>query len=277
MIRRTSGDLCWLVTQHEHARVSGELARTFGNTHFAAIDPAGPVQQAIRHHDAGWPLHDDQPTLNPAGQPRDVFESDPAAALHIWEESSRRAELLGAYQGLLVSLHGMHLSIHAASASPGKPAKIDVGNLRLRFELNKYQRNEEERQDRLRRQLGLRVDRPLKYGLAMDQGDPAEQQLTFDFALLELCDLLSLAVLCESPPTWRTQMPTVPGTSSATEIELKRLDTFRLRIRPWILRAPVVDVTVSAKRVPAKFASEEAFQAAYREAPAETITCRFES
>src|SRR4051794_6588820 len=104
MIRRRVGNEYWLITQHDHALRSGELARHVGNKLFDA--PTESAIKGISLHDCGWPLHDDQPTLNAKHQPIDVFESTHEIALKVWQAGSERAVEAGDdYAALLVSLH----------------------------------------------------------------------------------------------------------------------------------------------------------------------------
>src|SRR3954471_14996863 len=69
MIRRHVGEEFFLIAQDDHAKLAGELARHFGNDRFARPEPQNEVIAGVSLHDAGWPLHDDEPTLNAGGLP----------------------------------------------------------------------------------------------------------------------------------------------------------------------------------------------------------------
>ena len=155
MIRRSVGDDFLLISQTDHAVLAGELAGHFGNAKFARPMPLQPVLTAVTMHDQGWPLHDEEPTLNQRGLPLDVFEVPRAIALLVWEASAARAAVVDPYAGLLVSLHSLALSIHAASSSTHKDEKFDVRKMQELFAVNKFQHREVERQEGLRRELGL--------------------------------------------------------------------------------------------------------------------------
>jgi hypothetical protein len=135
MIRKRVGDQFWLITQQDHARVAGVLARAVGNRQFAP--PANPdvVYAAVDAHDDGWPLHDDAPTLNEAGLPADVFELPRSTEHPVWLESALRATRIDPYAGLLVSLHGLSLS--AMAASMAQSDRPDDEHRRRQFDLNK--------------------------------------------------------------------------------------------------------------------------------------------
>ena len=73
MIRRRDENGLLLIRQVEHARLAAELAAAVGNDRFATALPRAQVLQAVELHDAGWPLHDDVPTVNPRGEPTDAL------------------------------------------------------------------------------------------------------------------------------------------------------------------------------------------------------------
>src|SRR2546423_13498096 len=168
MIRRHVGNEFWLFTQHDHALLSGKFAEHFGNERdgYARPEPFDSVIRGVSMHDSGWPLHDDAPTLNKNHLPLDVFETPPTIGPKVWTESSKRAAAEDPYAGLLVSLHGLSLSIFATSGSPVTNEKFDVNEPRTRFEVNKFQHAQIELQEKLRQQLGMRTDISLRHGIA---------------------------------------------------------------------------------------------------------------
>src|SRR5215207_5051766 len=99
MIRRKHGSDFLLITQHDHALVAGQLAEVFGNDHFAAPLPREQTLAGVNLHDCGWPLHDDQPTLNPDGLPLDVFETPRDIGFRVWTASVERTIEMDAYGG----------------------------------------------------------------------------------------------------------------------------------------------------------------------------------
>ncbi len=76
---------------------------------------------------------------------------------------------MGDYVGLLVSLHVLNLSGFLGCR---------VLTRREQFEMNQFQQGEFERQENLRRRLGLRTDIPLNFGLAPGKGRPRINWLT---------------------------------------------------------------------------------------------------
>ena len=258
MIRREVGNEFLLITQHDHALLAGHLAERFGNDRFAKPEPRESVLTAVRLHDAGWPLHDEQPTLNRAHLPLDVFETPRPIALKVWSASAERAAAADPYAGLLVSLHVLSLSIFATTQQQeklkqaGKHEVFNVTQLTERFEVNKFQHREVERQEQLRRQLGMRTDLPLTHGLAEPHASVEDDRLVFGFRLLQAMDLISLCLCCTEPPADRTQdVLTKPG-GRARHLSLRRDDSGAVGVDPWPFDAAVVEQAIPVRRVPAR-------------------------
>ncbi len=275
MIRREEEGKQYLIRQDDHAKLSGELARHIGHGKFEPLSAHEPklaekALAAIAMHDAGWPLHDDAPTLNPKFQPRDVFESKPEMAIKLWSASADRASAIDPYTGLLVSLHGMALSATVLNDLVHQWSRKQVAYTRERFDLNRFQHNEIERQHALRTQLGLRLDLPLNHGLCDLGADPREDLLIHHFRTLQAMDRLSLALCCSRSPFEMIDLGHRVGHMLA-RLKLNR-DGRRLRVDPWPFDSPRLVVTVPAKGLPIKtYVGEAEFHALYAAAPTEAI------
>ena len=277
MIRREENGQWYLIRQDDHARLSGALAKQIGNDRFEGLLPRDPELGAkailgISMHDEGWPLHDDQPTLNPRLQPRDVFESKMDVVMRIWAESAQRAAWADPYAGLLVSLHGMGLSQFALADVMHQFSRKNLAYTRDRFELNKFQHNEIERQVGLRKQMGFRMDLPLNHGLTDLGIDAREDLLIHHFRTLQAMDRLSLAICCTKPPFDHLELGEEPG-AMLTRIKVGKPEPRRVTLDPWPFAEDRVEVSIAANVLPATpFKNELAFQAAYAAAPVEQLT-----
>jgi hypothetical protein len=272
MIRRRVGDEFWLILQHDHALLSGKLAEHWGNDRFAKPQAATAVL-GISLHDCGWPIHDDRPTLNKDRLPIDVFETTLSTGLSVWTESAKRAAERDAYAGLLVSLHAMSLSALAMSQVFDNE-HFDIKDSRVRFEVNKFQHAQIELQERLRKQLGLRTDIPLRLGIAEKSTDPREQALEFDFRLLQAMDKMSLCLCCTKPP-FASIEPVInrPG-GKAMALRVQRPEPERLEVSPWPFDAARIDLSFPYRRVPVKpFADQQSFLNGYASAAVEQFAC----
>jgi len=267
MIRHRHGDSFFLVTQDEHAKLSGALAARVGNDRFAIPSPYEDVVRGISMHDSGWPLHDDSPTLDPQGLPLHVFESPVEVSTMVWTESVRRASQAGDYCGLLVSLHVLALSSIAQSHFMAPDKRLT--HAREVFELNKFQQNQIEAQEGFRNRLHMRTDLPLQHGLAPRGIGPAEDLLLCNYNLLKAMDRVSLAMLC-SEPLFETIEGVYPRPGvEPIDLHLRNLGEWTLRIDPWPFDVPRIELQVPYRQVPAHaYATVEDFRAVYAKSPA---------
>lgn len=257
MIRREIDGGHALILQHDHARLAAQLARHLP----ATARPAERVLRAIAMHDSGWPIHDAQPQLNAQGLPLDVFESPLEVVLPCWDQSVLLAAGDDPYAGLLVSVHVLKLSSLAASKAHDRQGV---------FDLNCFQHRQIELQTALRSKLGLRIDIPVKLGLAVQRGIAAEEQLRWDYTMLSAMDSLSLALLCSQVPFEQIEMP---GRRCAKPIVLRfnRHDG-GLAVDPWPFAGLSIEVTVPCKRLlPVTYGSVCAFMNAYAYAPIDVL------
>ena len=252
------GDQFFLITQNDHANLSGRIAQHFGNDRFDPPIPREDTVIAASIHDCGWPLHDEQPTLNAAGLPVDVFESPLFVSLELWKAAAERAEAQSAYTALLVSLHVLGLSGLAASH---RHTQREV------FKLNQFQHREIERQEVLRRKLGLATDRATQLGLVVDEGDPAEQQLKRNHGIVQIHDRLSLALCCTELPFREIDHVVQRIGEPLVTLRLSRKGT-TLEIGPWPFDVQEMTFLVPYRAVAAKrYETQGEFQAVYESAP----------
>jgi len=138
--------------------------------------------------------------------------------------------------------------------------------------VNRFQHYQIELQERLRKNLGLPVDVPMRHGLADDAKTPAELMLHFHFRMLQAMDLISLALCCTNPPMEQIQNVIPRPGARALTINVRRESPSTLNISPWMFRAEVIPVSVTYRAVPARsFQSEQEFREAYRDANANRI------
>jgi hypothetical protein len=260
MIRHRAGQDLLLFTQHDHALLAGRLAEQFGNEDFAKPSPR--AIQGVALHDCGWPLHDDRPTLNAKGEPLHVFESPVWIGVQVWSASARRAANKEPYAGLLASIHGMHL---ATFVSQFHKSPRDL------FELNKFQHDQVELQETIRRSLHMRLDIAVNHGLAKAGLSPEEDQLRFDYHLLRAMDQVSLALLCSETPFDAIELEPRPGVAPVS-LRLDRLGDFSVGLDPWPFTLFPLVFRVPCRRMTADtFSDVETFRNAYDDAPPEQL------
>lgn len=275
MIRREDGGDFLLIAQHDHALVAGMLAEQFGNGEFVSPDPREPTLRGVALHDCGWPLHDDEPTLNARGLPSDVFETTRPVAMKVWSASADRASAEDPYAGLLVSLHVLSLSVFATSETSFAHEKFDMDNPQDRFAIIKFQQREIARQDELRLRLGLRTEKPQHHSGPPKQGaQRSEDQLQFNFRMLQAMDAISLAACCTTPPMAQTQDVFREPGGAKMKLSLARQGNDVL-VDPWPFGVDEIALDIPASRVPGTaYEKEDKFRAVYSAAPAEVLKAR---
>ncbi len=273
MIRRPVSSEFWLIEHATHAAVAVELARHVGGA-YARPRRFEEWVDAIALQNAGWPPHDQQPMLDARGRPLDVADAPPAVLLAIWSASADRACEAGDFAGLLVSLRGLQGSAHLAADAT--PAERD--DPRARFDLNKFQHAEFERQELLRDRLGLRNDRPLRLGLAEPKSDarsdPVERELVHALRLLQAMDSVALSA-CRGAAPAAAVKPLYAGPDlRPAPLTIRIAGTGRVEVSPFPFVAEVA-VSIPYRRLKATaFGSVGAFREAYADARIEQFAVR---
>jgi hypothetical protein len=94
------------IAQPNHAWVSGQLARAWGNERFGPVEPWEEVCLGAEQHDLGWADWEQRPSLHPTtGLPRRFFELPTGEHVGIWRNASQRMLTQSRYAALLTSLH----------------------------------------------------------------------------------------------------------------------------------------------------------------------------
>ncbi len=276
MIRREEGGEFLLIAQHDHALIAGELAEQFGNEQFSTPEPRDKTIRGVALHDCGWPLHDDAPMRNAKGLPSDVFETTRPIALKVWSASADKAAAEEPYAGLLTSLHVLSLSVFATSETSFAHEKFDLDNPQERFAIIKFQQHEIARQEGLRQRLGLRNEKPLHHaGLPKEGMQRAEDQLQFNFRMLQAMDAISLAACCTKPPMSQTQdLFRQPGGGEKVKLSLARRGNDVL-VDPWPFAVQQIELQIPACRISARvYESDDLLGAMYGAAPAVILKAR---
>jgi hypothetical protein len=259
MIRKAHQNELLIITQNDHAELAGQLVKHIGNGLFAAPVPLASVSLAVAEHDRGWIRQDAAPQFNPERLPAHVFEIDHAISLAAWTESVNLSAAKDPYAALLISLHSMRLAAHVANRlSP----KQDQASRIQAFKVQQFLHLQIEIQENLRRRLGLRVDVPLRGGLAERGISPEEDLLAANFHLMQLLDQVSLN-LCFDDVLFDSvgSVSPRPGARPVT-IQIDRPDIRVMRLDPWPFDDAVIDLKIPAKRLSIRGYRDEADLAA---------------
>lgn len=232
MIRRTDVDASkqahWiLISQVEHARLSGVLASAWGHRPFAPLDPRDEIVAAVRHHDDGWSAWEVAPKVDPqSGSPLDFTEMPLADSLAIWRESIAVAEKIGPLAAYMVSGHFSALLRRFSSRWHSDPASAALARGFL-----------DQQTERQAHWLDLRFA-----GRASDarRGD-AERAV----AWLQMFDALSLWFCCAARSEPEIADP--PGGPKLTLQPTK--DPYHITVLPWPFVEPRVELTAVGRAI----------------------------
>jgi hypothetical protein len=220
--QKTCAPEYWLITQPDHAALSGAIAAAFGPPLLPQL--SSEVVQGIAFHDDGWASLDAQVTVA-NGKPLSFLDYQLQDFLRAWNGSIEYATKVAPIAGAMVSRHFWRL------ASNRLEGGIDSGgNRRLLLD---FLEREQGRQQRL---LGGR----------------SRHELEFLTDVLQFCDVLSLYLCCgaardvEFPPRFgqapiRLRRQTARRTDQAAVC----------RFEPTPFTAGGVDLAVIARRFPA--------------------------
>jgi len=207
MLKTQRQEKMWLVTQPDHAQVSGYLAAHWGNEEFARpgyfADSADPERLraemvfAIAEHDNGWWEWEADPPLSAEdGLPQGLGEvlKNPVAGMERWRLGIPRLAERHPYASLLIGDHAYWL--YAAQFDPDPPPEFthhlhrgrSLYPKELETEARRFLADVREMQEAFRRRL--EEDRFWRAALEPEHRNPHVR-------LLQTSDVLSLA-LCSA-------------------------------------------------------------------------------
>jgi hypothetical protein len=159
--RRAAAD-CWVITQPDHAKLSGEIASAISSSEYPRLD--SDVVAGIALHDAGWADFD-----TPGAPAVSFLDADPRQIGAAWTGSVEAAAQASAVAGYLVSRHFMRIAQSDQGANkPGSEALLAA-----------FVAREEQRQASL-----------------LEQQRFTREELELFTDVLQFCDLISLYLCC---------------------------------------------------------------------------------
>ena len=168
-IQRRPTEGYWLVTQPDHAHLSGRIAAAFDRQRFPWLTPA--LIECIGMHDDGWRRFDGEiphpvpPRFDANGKPLTFVELLPEMSVAAWTASVANAVNLDALGGAVVSRHFLWLAHY----------RLEMG------------KDTPEDRDRLTRFVASEKNRQAEFA-----SNDAATHLDEALDVLQFCDLLSL-------------------------------------------------------------------------------------
>ncbi len=164
--QKTSAPEYWLITQPDHAALSGSIAAALGPPLLPQL--SHEVVQGIAMHDDGWAPFDAQITLTD-GRPFSFLDFLPKDFLRAWNGSIERAEKIAPIAGAMVSGHFSRLARNRLESG--------LDGAEDRSLLLDFLESEQTRQQRL-------------------LGGYLREEFEFLTDVLQFCDVLSLYLCC---------------------------------------------------------------------------------
>jgi hypothetical protein len=220
-----------LISQRDHAALSGALMARWGNEAFTGPTPPAEVLLGISVHDDGWDAWDRSPGIHgETGYPLQFTELTSEAYIPIWRRGVEHHREASPYAALLIALHTEHLARRRVEKVLGHAADEEAARLTAFIA----------EMERLRQELADAV---------MAQSETASERLEAEiktnFRLLQIGDLISLE-LCGGPsgPFSVERAPArVKGRFASVTFEPASEDV--LVAHPYPFSEPDVEVSVS--------------------------------
>ncbi|MFD0959065.1 DUF3891 family protein [Paenibacillus chungangensis] len=246
MIIREEAQHFIMIAQHDHGRLSGDIASSIKSSYFIDEMMRDTVIQTIYEHDRGWIKLDETPIWHDAASRPFTFEDYPIAPkLHFYGLGIDEVEEMSPYGGLLCCMHFSSFELLRQTDQEDCVA---------------FCAREDERQVRLREQLG----------------SLNEEALTAHFKILQFCDDLSLYVcLNDAGATKEEEHPWFSGgfkhadyfTGRSDGVLLARwLNEEEIRVTPEVF-ASSFQTTLPYKRVAKEDIERSGIHDAYYQSP----------
>ena len=227
VIRRDEKNDWFLINQNDHARLSAEIMRHWGNREFAGLD--NEVLFAIGEHDNGWKEWDSSPKVNSASHfPVNFLEMSSLDQSEIWRRSFRRHSAKHPYASALIALHFGKLN----ERSLNKNSNNGIARA-LQAEINDF------------------VSHTLRIDVSSLDPDSLPKDVQVNLKLVQIADIISLA-LCHG---WlSTRIVDVPNgyNGSATTMNLKSIDGNNYCISPYPFSRPFIEFQIEGRRLDLK-------------------------
>jgi hypothetical protein len=245
IVRYESDGTIVMITQNDHAQLSGLFATHWGNAQFAKPEPYMPMVRAAMFHDRGWIRYETGPRLNGEGKTPNYREvPNDAGQIEAFEWAGDWLSGIDAYAGLMIAKHrtGLYQGRYGTITAP--PA-IVRGTLKPEIQ-------------------ALVTRSEAKQKAAAETFDA--KQLMTNYTLLQVWDLISLYI-CGTETLKSDRIAPVPlGYSGAasTEMSLTPSGANTIALDPYPFDQPSLTANLIFRRLTqTKFKDETELQTAY--------------
>lgn len=247
MLRRDEKDGWFLINQHDHARLSAEIMRYWGNKEFAGLD--SEILFAIEEHDNGWKEWDSSPKVNSMNQyPMNFLEIRSSDQSEIWRRCFRRHSAKRPYASALIALHFGKLN----EKSLNKNSNNGIAKA-LQVEINDF------------------VSDMLRINIPNLDPDSLPKDVQMNLRLVQIADVISLA-LCHGWLSIGIVDVPLGYNGSVTTLNLKSIDESNYGISPYPFSKPFIELRVEGCRLgQKKFSGDAELREMLEESRLETL------
>jgi hypothetical protein len=266
-----------LVTQPDHANLSGQVALHWGNETFETPDPHHSMIIAGEDHDHGWKKYDLTPHIDDTGKPigfREAMGDEWTTFYGSGVENTMDVDL---YSGLMVSLHAAGLRRQGYGVRP------EIPDMHNDPEYASFVEEQEQFQEEIMAHLQDN-DRFASYATETERaflneihetGDYSGRCRTwYNYLLLQVFDLLSI-YFCDNYTLEETTIGPVPVTygSEETELTITPIDDTEVRIDPYPFDTSPLPFSTTGRYVSNTFETQEELTELYYKSERETFSC----
>ena len=246
IVRYESDGSIVMITQNDHAQLSGLFAAHWGNSTFEKPRPYESAVRAAMFHDRGWIRYETGPRLNKDTGKTPNYREVPSDALQLeaFEWAGDWLSHIDAYAGLLISKHRTGLW-QSRYCTMRYPPPIQRG--------------------KLSDSIAAFIVRSEAKQKAAAQGFDAEE-LAKNYHLLQVWDLLSLYICSQErlKPDAIEPVPTGYADAAGVRMELTPVDAATIALEPYPFDRPSLTASVIYRRLDrTSFKDDKDLQAAY--------------
>jgi hypothetical protein len=258
IVRYESDGSLVMITQNDHAKLSGLFAAHWGSQQFERPRPFVTATRAAQCHDAGWIPYETKPLFNAETGKTPNFRDVPndQTQLESYQQAIDWLTDIDGYAGLLISMHrtGLWKNRYGVIKQPafGQRGKLSD-------EIEAFITRNEAKQ----KSLAAGLD---------------EQEVAVNYELLQVWDLLSLYICTQERHKEEVIAPVPTGYAGGEgrSMRLSPLSPTRIAVDPFPFDQPSLELSVVCRRLPGHFQDARTFEAAYFGASPQLASFTFE-
>jgi hypothetical protein len=239
MIVRDTGDAWQVVLQTDHAELSGDFARAWGNERFDVPRPLDTVARAAARHDDGWAIWERAPSLLQMNggppKPRNFLDVQIINHLAFYRAQIAAVSDEDRYAGMLISMHGA--GIYNGRYGTDPELKLTFAPME-RTAVDGFITEQESRRDELVDELGL-----------------TQEELWTNYKLLQIYDRLSLHFCMKDVENGESgKLTSVPITydGEETELSIQADGPWKVKLDPFPFAEGTAKFTLLRRTIPKK-------------------------